>query len=170
MAFWAAFAASAGMNAVGGLFQYGADKAAAKAAKAQQRYRNAMTNLSNAINQDSITVNEIMSNDAFARQGVEIQQDYQQSFGSTQVAAASAGTGGRSVTRSLFQLKQSRDIAEGIRKQNLTDSWIAFDIQRTNSAMSAAMQQDHSYIPKPNLTSYLFGAAKSTVKDMGVLS
>lgn len=163
MAFWAAFA----MNAGSKLAAYGEASANAKAQKAYQQYRNTMTNLSNAVSQNNITVNELFSNDVFKRQALEIQQDYKQSYGDLNVQAGAAGTAGRSVDRALTMVKQNRDMAEQVRNQNLIDSWIGFDVQRQNSAMSAAMQQDHSYIPKPSLSSYLFGAAKDTARESG---
>src|SRR5690606_6144073 len=116
----------------------------------------------------SITSNELISNEQFRRQALEIQSTYQEAAGATQVQAGFAETAGRSVDRSMFLLEQSRDMAEAVRQENLINSWTAFDQQRQNAAMSAAMQQDYTYIPKPNLLSYLFKAGTQSAQMMGM--
>lgn len=161
---WQLFA-KLGMDMLGGFMQYQSDKAEAKAARAYQKYRNTMTNLSNAINQNAITTNEIMSNDAFTREAVDIKKDYLAADANATVSAAAAGVKGRSVNQSLFDIKRSMDVAEGLRQENLRNSWLAFDQQRQTSAMDAALQQDHSYIPKPKLASYLLNAASKNVTN-----
>lgn len=161
---WMAIAA--GSSLLSGLMSFGADKAAAKAQRAFQKYRNTMTQLSNALAQDAITANELISNEQFRRQALQIQSTYQEAAGATQVQAGATDTAGRSVDRSMFLLEQSRDMAEAVRQENLISSWIAFDQQRENAAMSAAMQQDYSYIPKPNLMTYLFKAG-TQIGQMG---
>lgn len=154
----------AGANFFSALMSYGADKAAAKAQRAFQKYRNTMTQLSNALAQDAITSNELISNEQFRRQALQIQSTYQEAAGATQVQAGASDTAGRSVDRSMFLLEQSRDMAEAVRQENLINSWTAFDQQRQNAAMSAAMQQDYTYIPKPNLASYLFKSAMNAAQ------
>lgn len=141
-----------------GLMEYQADKATAKAQKRIQAWRNTMTNLSNALNQNSITQNQIMSNEASRRQALDIQTDAMTSTSSLMVEAGAAEVAGRSVNQAVLAIKQSADVAEGIREQNLIDSWAAYDTQRVQSGFDAALQQDHSYIPKPNLGTYMLKA------------
>jgi len=148
---WQLIAAQAVMGFLG-------DSAQAKAQRKYQAYRNKMTKLSEALAQNAITQNELVTNDQFKRQALEIQTSYQEAAGATEVQAGSTYTAGRSVDRSLQQLEQSSDLAESVRQENLINSWVSYDAQRKNAAMSAAMQEDHSYIPKPNLLSYLFKA------------
>ena len=157
MAFWAL--AAAGMQIGSAIMGYKADKAQAKAQQAFQKYRNTMTQLSNALTQNAITSNELIELDQAKRDALTIQENYQQSSGDTQVMAGASYTAGRSVGRSLHVLKLSTQMAEQTRQENLINAWQGYDAQRKNAAMSAAMQQDHSYIPTPKLGQYLFKAA-----------
>lgn len=151
--------AAAGMKVAGAYFDYKADKAEAKAAQAFQRYRNKMTQLSNSLAQNAITSNELITNEQSRREALQIQEDYNSARGETQVQAGATYTAGRSVNRSLTILDITKSMAENVRQENLINAWQGYDAQRKNAAMSAAMQQDHSYIPTPKLGAYLFKAA-----------
>lgn len=151
--------AAAGMQVGSALMGYQADKATAKAQQAFQKYRNTMTQLSNAMTQNAITSNELIEMEASKREALQIQGNYQEAAGAVQVQAGSAYTAGRSVDRSMHELKLGAQMAESVRQENLINAWQGYDAQRKNAAMSAAMQQDHSYIPTPKLSSYLFKAA-----------
>ena len=151
--------AAAGMQIGSSLMNYQADKATAKAQQAFQRYRNTMTHLSNAMTQNAITSNELIEMESSKREALQIQENYQAAAGATQVQAGAAYTAGRSVDRSMHELKLGAQMAETVRQENLVNAWQGYDAQRKNAAMSAAMQQDHSYIPTPKLGSYLFKAA-----------
>lgn len=151
--------AAAGMQVGSAIMNYQADKATAKAQQAFQKYRNTMTQLSNALAQNAITSNELIEMEQSKRDALTIQQDYQTAAGDTQVQAGASYTAGRSVSRSMHELKLSAQAAETVRQENLINAWQGYDAQRKNAAMSAAMQQDYSYIPTPKLGSYLFKAA-----------
>lgn len=150
---------SLGLNMLGGFMSYKADKAAAKAASAWQAYSNTMANLSNGVNQNAITSNEIFSERASADQAIGIKQSNILSEAQAQVSAAAAGVKGVSVDDVLKDINRNAAQAENKRQNDLVASRMAFDNQRQSSAMQAAMSQDYSYIPKPKLGSYLLSAA-----------
>lgn len=139
-----------GSKFLGGLGDYANAKAESKAKRAWQRYSNTMVRLSDGINQNAITVNEILASDASAQQAFDIQVGELQAGSSTEVAAAASGVKGRSVTAALYDVQRNANIAEARRQEELKNTYLSIDQQRISSAMSAAMQQDHSYIPKPN--------------------
>lgn len=151
--------AAAGMQIGSSIMSYQADKATAKAQQAFQKYRNTMTQLSNALTQNAITSNELIEMEQSKRDALTIQENYQQVAGDTQVMAGASYTAGRSVNRSMHELKLGAQMAEQTRQDNLINAWQGYDAQRKNAAMSAAMQQDYSYIPTPKLGQYLFKAA-----------
>jgi hypothetical protein len=146
--------------------QYKADKAEYKAKKAWQDYRNTMTNLSNAVSQNAITSNEILSNAAFARQAMQLQKATMATEGSVVSSAAAAGVKGKSVNQVVLSVQRSSAEQERERQIQLETSWMSFDQQRTNSAMSAALQQDYSYIPKPKASTYFINAAIKTAEQV----
>lgn len=150
---------SFGLNLLGGYGQYQADKASAKAAKAWQAYSNTMIRLSDAVNQNAITTNEILSQQAFADQAIGIKQSNILTTAQAEVSAAAAGVKGVSVDDVLLDINRNAANAENKRQNDLKASRLAFDQQRQSSALSAALQQDYSYIPSPKLGSYLLNAA-----------
>lgn len=159
------FAIAAGMQVAGALGQYSADKANAKAQKAVQKYRNKMANIANAINQNAITTNTILSMQQSARKAVFMRRDELSTLGSTAVAAAAAGVRGRSVNASLMAVQRNAATAERMRQNDLEEQFMQYDQERLSSSLSAVMNQDHSYIAKPSLGSYLFKAASSIAQS-----
>lgn len=157
--FWTALA----MNVGSSLLQYGAESAQAKAQRMWQAYSNKMTRLSDANNQNAITQNEVMTMRSYVDQAIDIKQDALSTAGSITVSAAAAGVKGRSVNQTLFDAARSASVAEGRRQMALQDAFLSFDQQRRQSAFSSALNQDHSYIPKPSLASSLL---KGTMNSM----
>lgn len=155
-------AAMAASNALSAASQYSADKAESKVRRAWQTYRNTMTRLSDAVSQNAITSNELLSNAAFARQAMQLQKATMATEGSAESSAAAAGVRGKSVNQVVLSIQRSSAEQERERQIQLETSWMASDQQRLNSAMSAAMQQDYSYIPKPKASTYFLGAAMKT--------
>jgi hypothetical protein len=158
---------SLGLNLASAFGSYQADKAAAKAAQAWQAYSNTMLRLSDGLNQNAITTNEILSQQAFADQAIGIKQSNILTQAQAEVSAAAAGVKGTSVDDVMRDINRSAAVAENKRQNDLNASYLAFDQQRQSSAMSAAMQQDYSYIPKPKLGSYLLKAAAASLGGGG---
>lgn len=154
---------SLGLNLAGGYMSYQADKASAKAAKAWQAYSNTMARLSDGINQNAITTNEILSEQAFADQAIGIKQSNILTQAQAEVSAAAAGVKGISVDDVHRDINRNAAVAENQRQNNLVAARLSFDQQRLSSSMSAAMQQDYSYIPSPKLGSYLLGAVQKSL-------
>jgi len=155
---------SLGLNLLGGYAQYNAAKTQAKAQRAWQQYSNTMVRLSDAVNQNAITTNEILSQQAFADQAINIKQSNILTEAQAQVSAAAAGVKGNSVDDVMLDINRNAANAENQRQNDLAASYLTFDQQRQSSSMSAAMSQDYSYIPRPKLGSYLLDA---TVKSFG---
>lgn len=156
---------SAGLNIIGSFLAYKDAAAKAKAERAIQKYRNEMSNLSAAIAQNSITTNETMSSVASAKSALEIKKAAIMSQGAAAVAAGAAGASGRSVNMTMRDLLQTSANAESERQSQLTDMYAAADRSRISTAMTASLQQDHSYIPKPNAASYMLQAAAKTYQS-----
>ncbi len=150
---------SLGMNIAGGIMSYQADKAANKAARALQAYNNAMTKLSDSINQNAITTNSILTLDASTAVGTEIRKNAISTQAQIETSAAAADVKGRSVNQAMFDVMRNGANREFERQQNLRNSFLAFDQERLNSRMASNMQQDYSYLPKPNFASYMLNAA-----------
>ena len=150
---------SVGLNFASAFGSYQADKAASKAARAWQAYSNTMLRLSDAVNQNAITTNEIFSMQSFADQAIGIKQSNILTTAQAEVSAAAAGVKGVSVDDVMRDINRTAAVAENQRQNDFAASQLAFDQQRQSSAMSAASQQDYSYLPKPKLGSYLLNAA-----------
>lgn len=158
---------SLGLNVLGAYSSYQADKAAAKAQKAWQAYSNTMARLSDGLNQNAITTNEIFSERAFAEQAIGIKQSNILADAQAEVSAAAAGVKGISVDDVMQDINRNAANAESKRQDDLVASRLAFDQQRQSSAMSAAMKQDYSYIPSPKLGSYLLNAVSKSFGGSG---
>ncbi len=141
---------------------YKADKAEAKANQKWQAYRNTMTNLSGAMQQNSITINERLSEFAFASQAISDKRANLLTVGASEAAAAAAGVKGNSVNRVMFDINRNAAIKDRQRQINLQNARLAFDESRRASAMSTKMQMDFSYIPKPKAASYYLDAFQDT--------
>ena len=137
----------------------------AKAQKAWQRYRNTMTNLSAAGAVNSINSNEQIFRDTSTMEAIDIKKSFLESTASNAVSAAAAGVKGRSVNQVLFDVKRNADMAEGNRQIKYAQATNAFQQQRQNAAMSAAMQQDYSYIPEPSAIGALLGFGMGVGKE-----
>lgn len=158
MAWWA-IAANVGMNLLSGSASYSADKAQYAARKAWQDYSNKMTRLSDAVSQNAITTNQIMAADNLADQALQIKRGGILASAQVESQAAAAGVKGRSVNQAMFDVQRNAAARESERQTAFKNTMLAFDQQRLNSAMTAEMNQDYSYIPKPRAASYLLNAA-----------
>lgn len=148
-----------GLNFASAFGSYQADKAASKAARAWQAYSNTMVRLSDAVNQNAITTNEILSMQTFADQAIGIKQSNILTTAQAEVSAAAAGVKGVSVDDVMRDINRTAAVAENQRQNDFAAANLQFDQQRQSSVMSAAMQQDYTYIPRPKLGSYLLNAA-----------
>ena len=135
-----------------------ADKAQAKYQKRMQNYRNKMTNIANAINQNAITTSSTLQLQQSAQQAVYIKKDELSTTASSAVAAAAAGVRGNSVTQTLVSLQQKSAGLEKQRRDDLQQYFLQSDQQRLSSSLSAVQNQDLTHIPQPKLGQYLLKA------------
>lgn len=151
---WAMLAA----QGVSTLMNYQADKAQAKYQRRMQEYRNKMTNIANAINQNAITTSSTLQLQQSAQQAVYIKKDELSTTAASAVAAAAAGVRGNSVTQTLVSLQQKSAGLEKQRRDDLQQYFLQSDQQRLSSSLSAVQNQDLTAIPKPKLGQYLLKA------------
>lgn len=154
----------AGTSFLSAFMSYRGDKAQYKAQKAIQEYRNKMTNIANAINQNAITQNTTLAIQQSARQAVNMRRDELTTAGSTAVAAAAAGVRGRSVNATLMDVQRKAGLLEKQRTDDLEQFFMQARQQRLSSALSAVQNQDLTYIPKPRLSTYLISAASNAAQ------
>lgn len=165
MVAWAAFAGQTLLNLGSAAMSYKADKAQAAAQRAWQAYSNKMVDLSATVSQNAITTNELLAADAFTNQAFQLRTDTIFSRAQAEVSAAAAGVKGRSVNLSVRQVLRNSAAREAERQENFRTTMLGFDQQRKQVAMSAAMQKDYSYIPKPKAASYFLSAVSNSVSQ-----
>ena len=158
---------SLGASMLSGFMSYQADKAAAKAKRAWQAYSNTMIRLSDAQNQNAITTNEILNQQASTDQAIGIKESNILTTAQAEVSAAAAGVKGRSVDMVMLDINRNAAVAERQRETSLINANLSFDQQRRSSSLQAAMQQDYTYIPRPKLGSYLLSAAATSTLGGG---
>lgn len=151
-------------------FQYSSDNATSDAKRKWQQYSNAMTHIADANNQGVITQNEQMAISTSVNNQVSIEKGGLLTEAKSEVAAAAAGVKGRSVTQSLLDIQSNASQREQQRRTDLNNTLIGFNQQRYNSKMSAAVQQDYSYIPKPSASMAMFGAGLDSFQYLAKLS
>lgn len=145
--------------------QYRADKAQARAQKRLKEYRNKMTNIADAINQNAITQNTTLAIQQSAKKAVHMRRDEISTLGSAAVAAAAAGVRGRSVNATLIDVQRQAGMLEKQRSDDLQQYFLQERQQRLSSSLSAVQNQDLSYIPTPRLGTYMLNAAIQTAQD-----
>ncbi len=153
-----------GMNFLSAGTKYMADKAQATAREKWQAYSNSMANISNALNQNAISVNETNT----VREATDTNANIQKGsilYGAKEVVMASAaGVQGKSVNQSLLDIQANAAQREMNNQLDLTSKLNSFAQQREESEMKAKEAQNYSFIPKPDAGSYLFSAAMQNAK------
>ena len=157
---WADMALTGGKTLLQMGFDYNSASKEAESKKAWLAYKNAMTQLANANNQNTITTNEILLNKRVANQRFQIGRSSYITSGAATAAAAASDTGGRSVNMTVFDVERNASMQQANVQADLEAQYLNFDAQRTNSAMQAAQQHDYTTVPTPNLAAYAldFGA------------
>lgn len=150
-----------GTQALSMFNQFQADKAEYKAKAAWQKYSNTMTRLSDSVNQNVITTNELLAYDASQAESNQIKRDSLFTSAKIEVAAAAADTKGRSVNQAMFDVQRNAAARQSERQVSFKNQVLAFDQQRVSSRMSADASQDYSYLPKPKAASYILKAGMS---------
>jgi hypothetical protein len=154
---WADLALSGATSALKQGLGYAAASAKAKADRQWQAYKNAMTKLANANNQNAITTNEVLLEERVANQRFNIERSAYITTGQAEASAAATGTSGRSVDMLVFDIERNASMHQANITSDLEAQYIQHDEQRKNSAFQAAMQQDYTYIPSPMAATYVLG-------------
>lgn len=170
MAWWM-FAAQMGMSLLQQGSSYGAAAAEARARRKLQEYNNKMSRISDALNQNAITTNVTKAIQASSRAAIALQDQVREITAAADVQAASTGTVGRSVDMVMNEISRGAAQQEYTRQEDLKAYFLQADQQRKQSALSAKLNQDNSYIPKPSAASALFNVgmdAMGFAKQNGV--
>lgn len=155
-----------GLTVVTGITDFINAGTSAKLAKAMQKYRNQMIEISAAMNARAISQNEIRTRDASVRLAFAIEVRSQQDIASANVSAAAAGVSGRSVDRQLRGLRGSALAAQAARKEQLRQEMSGHANDRINNRVSAIMQRDIEVHQKPSMMFALGGVAKSLFNNI----
>ena len=156
---WADLALSGAQSLIKQGMSYQAASTKAKADRQWQAYKNAMVKLADANNQNAITTNEVMLDRRVANQRFNIERSEYMTAGQAEASAAAAGTGGRSVDMVVFDIERNASMQQANVTSDQEAQYAQHDEQRRNSAFQAVMQQDHTFIPSPNLATYALGFA-----------
>ncbi len=141
--------------------------AASKKAKADKKwkdYNDKMTRLQDALNQNSITENELQAARREQAQEINIRKSGMQTEASIEASAAAAGVKGRSVNAALFDSKRNVANASQMNKEETEAQMAGFAQARTSSALSADLQINKATIPEPNPTTYMLGFAADAIE------
>jgi hypothetical protein len=139
-------------------------KESADAKRAWQGYKNAMIQISDQRNQNTITTNENLARRDSIDQEFSINRSEYLTSAQAEVSAAAAGAGGRSPNDVLFDIERNATSAQAKRKQDLADQYLQADNQRQQSSFQAAMAKDYSPIPEPNPATYMLNFATDAYK------
>lgn len=133
--------------------QYLNAKAMAEYNRKVQEYKNKMTMLSAAQQQNTITQNVTSAIQSSAVVATDIQKKVQEAVGANEVAAAATGTTGRSVDMVQNNVERAGAAQEYARQQQLNNVFATAETQRQSVAMQAVMQQDLTWYQKPQAPS-----------------
>jgi len=131
-----------------------ADKEA-KAKRQWQEYRNAMTRLADANNQNAITTNERLMEERISTQRFMVRRSSYVTAAAAEASAAAENTAGRSVNMVQFDVERNASMQQARLTDDLEAQYLQADQQRLNSAFQAATNQDFSFIPSPNMATYM---------------
>lgn len=135
--------------------QYANAKAMAEYNKKMQEYKNKMTMLSAAQQQNTITQNVTSAIQESANVAADIQKKVQEATGAAEVAAAATGTTGRSAEMVQTNVERAGASQEYARQKQLQNVFASSDTQRQNVSMQAVMQQDLTWYQNPQSPSEL---------------
>ena len=128
-----------------------------KAQKAIQEYKNKMTNIAAGQKQNAITTNVTLAIQASARKAADMQVNRMSAMASAEANAAASGVEGNAVDLTLTQIANMAGQAEHERQTQLETTFLQAKTQRRAAQLDAQMNQDISYLPKPELASKILG-------------
>lgn len=142
----------------------------AKAKRQWQEYKNAMTRLADANNQNAITANERLTEERVSRQRFNIRRSSYMTSAQAEAAAAAENTAGRSVNMVQFDIERNASMQQANLTADMEAQYAQFDNQRQSSAFQAAMNMDYTFIPSPNPATYFLGFATDITNSYNKLT
>lgn len=136
---------------------YSAASDKAKSDRQWQAYNNAMLNISGALAQNDITQNEVFAREKSIQQGVAIQKSEFLTEANAENSAAAAGTTGRSVNATLFDIQRNAANAKSNLENDAQNQEIAFQNMRQKVSQQVLTQTDVRTIPSPNPVTTMLG-------------
>ena len=137
----------------------------AKAKRQWQEWKNAMTRLADANNQNAITTNERLTEDRVSRQRFNVRRSSYMTAAQAEASAAAENTAGRSVNMVQFDIERNASMQQANLTADMEAQYAQFDNQRLSSAFQAAMNQDYTFIPSPNPATYMLGFSSDIVNS-----
>lgn len=161
---WGHMAIEAALSGVKHGMSFVAGVQESRAARAWQKYNNAMTRIANGQNQNVVTINEVMATERSVAQGYNIEVSEYVTRAAAEAEAAAKGTAGRSVNQTLFQIEQNATRAQAARKADLEATLLGYNNQRRMLDFQTAQQIDKTVIPNPSPITAMLGIAADGMK------
>lgn len=150
--------AQMGLSALGDVSDFMAAKSQAKVDRRMQQYRNTLTKLSAARQNNALTINENRVQDAAMIAESTIQQSAIVQKGRAVVAAAAAGVMGNTVDVVQRDLQGSANKASYAQRRQANQQLSDLGENRKSIAINTIIGQDVQVIPKPSPSALLLGA------------
>lgn len=160
---WSDMALDGGLSALRQGVSFIGAQQTADAKKAAQKYKNGMIALSGANQQNAITTNENMASDRSNDLAFEIDKSDYVTSAKAEVQAAAAGTGGRTVNMTMFDIDRNAANAQTQRLRDLNDQYVVDDAQRRNTAFQVATATDNNFIPEPSGAALALGLGTTAI-------
>lgn len=151
--------ASMGLTVAQGVTGFLNEGIASKLARSMQKFRNEMTMLTAAMNNDVILQNQIRTRDASVALAFDIELRSAKDRGKAEVSAAAAGVSGASVDATMRNLRGSALRAQAARKSRTAQEMQGHAQERRNNNVSAILGRDIQVIARPSALTHLGGIA-----------
>jgi hypothetical protein len=149
--------AQMGVSVVQGVAGFVQDRIATKLARSMQKYQQQMRDISAAMNRDTITMNEIATEDASRRLQFDLALRSAKDKGAAAVSAAAAGVSGRNVDSQMRGLRGSALRAQAARKERTAQEMRQHWQERKNNNVSNIMGRDITVHARPSVLAHMGG-------------
>lgn len=146
-----------GLQVAQGLGAFAQSRITSDLETAYKKYRNVMSALSAAQEQNNVVLNSIAIRDASIAEQEQIEIAAIREQGSAQVSAAAAGVKGNSVDLTMRSLAADAARANKTRLDNLNNQFTALNGEKRNIQVAAVMNKDISVIPRASVATTLLG-------------
>jgi len=153
--------AQMGLSFVQGVTGFANQSIASRLSSKLQKYRNQMVELTGAMNERVINLNEVATRDAGVRAAFAIAAASKRDLGAAEVAAAARGTSGRSVDSTMRGLRRSALAAQAARKLTTSTEMRNHHNERVNNRVSTILGRDIQVHSKPSVLMAGMGVASN---------